>query len=322
MRSRILGRTGFQVSEIGFGAWEIGGEQWKGTDDNQSVNALNLAIDLGLNFIDTALAYGNGHSEQIIGELLKTRSEKVFVATKIPPKNRIWPAKRGSKLRDVFPREYVVDCTQRSLRNLGIDTIDLQQFHVWNDEWADDDEWQEAVQSIRDQELVKWIGISMNPHEPWNGIAAAMTGKIDVFQVLFNIFDQSPTDELFPFCEKHNLGIIARVPFDEGSLAGKIAPDTEFEKDDWRNEYFKGDRKDQVYERVEKLKILLGREAKTLPELALRYILGFSAVSTVIPGLRTVTHVKENLSVSDGRGLSDTLLAELKTHRWNRNFYE
>jgi len=298
----------------------MGGDMWGKTDDRESINALNLSIDLGLNFIDTALTYGNGHSEQVIGKVIKTRSEKIYIATKIPPKNRTWPAKKGTKLRDVFPRDYIIDYTNRSLKNLDIDVIDLQQFHAWQDEWASDPEWQEAVAWLKDQGKVKSIGISTNDHEPWNGIAAAMTGKIDALQVIFNIFDQSPTDELFPFCEK-KIGIIARVPFDEGSLTGKITPDTQFEKGDWRDRYFRGDRKVQVYERVEKLKKLLSTEAKTLPELALRYILSFPAVSTVIPGMRRAAHVKENLSVSDGRVLSKTLLKELKAHRWERNFY-
>ena len=294
---------------------------WGSTDDRECIHALNLAIDLGLNFIDTALTYGDGHSEQLIGQVMKTRSEKIYVATKIPPKNGIWPARKGSMLRDAFPRDYIIDCTNRSLKNLDVDTIDLQQFHVWQDEWANDPEWQEAVTWLKDHGKIKSMGISMNDYEPWNGIAAAMTGKIDTFQVIFNIFAQSPTDELFPFCEKEKVGIIARVPFDEGSLTGRITPDTEFEKGDWRERYFKGDRKAQAFERVEKLEKLLSKEAKTLPELALRYTLSFPAVSTVIPGMRRSAHVRENLSASDGRVLSKTLLEKLKAHSWERNFY-
>jgi len=294
---------------------------WGKTNDRECIDALNLAIDLGLNFIDTALTYGNGHSEHLIGQVMKTRTEKIYVATKIPPKNRIWPAKKGSKLQDAYPRDYIIDCTNRSLKNLQIDTIDLQQFHVWQDEWASDPEWQEAVTWLKDHGKIKSMGISMNDYEPWNGIAAAKTGKIDAFQVIFNIFAQSPTDELFPFCEKENVGIIVRVPFDEGSLTGRITPDTEFEMGDWRERYFRGDRKAKAFERVERLEKLLGKDAKTLPELALRYILSSSAVSTVIPGMRSSAHVRENLSASDGRFLSENLLEELKAHRWERNFY-
>jgi aryl-alcohol dehydrogenase-like predicted oxidoreductase len=321
MKYRILGRTGFRVSEIGAGTWGIGGDGWGKTDDRESINALNLAIDLGLNFIDTAPGYGNGHSERLIGEVLKTRSEKIYVATKIPPKNGIWPARKGSRLREAFPRNHIIECTEQSLRNLDVDTIDLQQFHVWQDDWASDPEWQEAVVTLKDQGKVRAVGISTNDHEPCNGIAAVKTKKIDVLQVIFNMFDQSPTDELLPLCEKESIGIIARVPFDEGGLTGQITEDTRFEAGDWRDKYFRGERKLQVSERVEKLKKLLGREANTLPELALRYILSFPTVSTVIPGMRKTSHVKENLRVSDGRLLSRTLLEELKTHRWDRNFY-
>jgi len=186
---------------------------------------------------------------------------------------------------------------------------------------ANDSEWREAVTRLKDQGKVKAFGISVNDHEPRNGIAAARTGKIDVLQVIFNVFDQSPIDELFPFSEKENIGIIARVPFDEGSLTGTITPETKFEEGDWRDRYFRGDRKAEVYERVQKLEKLLGTEAKTLPELALRFILSFRAVSTVIPGMRRATHVRENLAVSDGRVLSKALLEELKNHCWVRNFY-
>ena len=252
---------------------------------------------------------------------MKTRSEKVYVATKIPPKNGVWPAKKGTPLRDAYPRNYIIDCTDRSLKNLDLDTIDLQQFHVWNDEWASDPEWQEAVTWLKNQGKIKSMGISMNDYEPWNGIAAAKTGKIDAFQVIFNIFAQSPIDELFPFCENENVGIIARVPFDEGSLGGAVTPHTKFEEGDWRQGYFKGDRKTQAFDRVEKLRKLLGKDAKTLPELALRYTLSFPAVSTVIPGMRSTRHVRENLSVGDGRVLSKSLLKKLKAHRWERNFY-
>jgi aryl-alcohol dehydrogenase-like predicted oxidoreductase len=299
----------------------MGGDMWGSTDDRECIDAPNLAIDRGLNFIDTALTYGDGHSEQLIGQVMKNRSEKVYVATKIPPKNRIWPAQKGSMLRDAYPRDYIIDCTNSSLKNLDVDTIDLQQFHVWQDEWASDPEWQEAVAWLKDHGKIKSMGISVNDYEPWNGIAAAMTGKIDALQVIFNIFAQSPTDELFPFCEKEKIGIIARVPFDEGSLTGRITPDTEFEKGDWRERYFKGARKAQAFDRVEKLRKLLSMEGKTLPELALRYILSFPAVSTVIPGMRRTAHVRENLSAADGRVLSKTLLEELKAHRWERNFY-
>ena len=324
MRYRTLGKTGLKVSEIGFGSWGIGGKMWADTDEKESIKALHRAIDLGVNFIDTALVYGDGHSERLIGKVLKERSEEVYIATKIPPKNMIWPALKGTPIKEVFPPEHIIKSTEMSLKNLGRDFVEVQQFHVWNDEWVKTGEWEiafEAVEKLKSEGKIKFFGISINDHEPENAIELIKTGEIETVQVIYNIFDQSPEDKLFPICIEHNIGVIVRVPFDEGSLTGKITPDTEFPPGDWRNRYFKGDRKRQVWERVEKLKKLLDEEAKTLPELALRFCLSHDAVSTVIPGMRKVKHVEENCSVSDGRKLSSKKLEELKKFRWVRNFY-
>lgn len=321
MFTRQLGKTGYKVSEIGFGAWGIGGAMWQGSDDSHAMSALNKAVDLGVNFIDTALAYGNGHSEQLISKLLRSRDEQIFVATKIPPKNQQWPARQGVPFHEVFPRNYIIECTEKSLKNLRVERLDLQQFHVWNDEWVDASEIWDAVETLKREGKVAHFGISINDHQPASALKAAATGLIDSFQVIYNIFDQSPEDELFPFCQKNNIGIIVRVPFDEGSLTGRITPATQFPEKDWRNKYFSGDRKQQVAERVEKLKTLLGPEAKTLSELALRFCLSRPAVTTVIPGMRTAAHAEVNAAVSDGKKLSDNLRASLRTYRWVRNFY-
>lgn len=321
MQYRILGRTGLLVSEIGFGAWGIGGEMWIDSNDKESIKALQKAIELGVNFIDTALVYGDGHSERLIRKVLKEVKETVYVATKIPPQNMIWPALKGTPLKKVFPYDHIIKSTEQSLKNLGVDTIDLQQFHVWNDEWAKIDEWWEAIQKLKEEGKIKFFGISINDHEPLNSIELIKTSRIDTVQVIYNIFDQSPEDKLFPICLQHNIGVIVRVPFDEGSLTGKITPETKFPKGDWRNHYFRGNRKKQVWERVQKLEKLLGDEAKTLSELALRFCLSHEAVSTVIPGMRKSQHVEENCAVSDGRKLSSKTLKELKKHKWLRNFY-
>jgi len=321
MNYRKLGRTGIGVSEIGFGAWGIGGALWKGSQDDESVRALHKAIDLGVNFIDTALAYGQGHSERLIASVLRERKERVYVATKIPPKNGEWPARKGSKLRDVFPHDYIIACTERSLRNLRTETIDLEQFHVWNDEWTDDPEWFDAIGKLKEQGKIRFFGVSINDHQPENALRLGESGKADSFQVIYNIFDQSPEERLFPFCRKNDIGVIVRVPFDEGSLTGSITHETRFQPGDFRDAYFQGDRKQQVYERVGKLKELLGSEAETLPELALRFVLSHPAVSTVIPGMRRVSNVEANCRISDGRRLSDGLVVELRKHRWDRNFY-
>jgi aryl-alcohol dehydrogenase-like predicted oxidoreductase len=321
MRYRTLGRTGLSVSEIGFGAWGIGGELWQGATDSESLAALHKAADLGVNFIDTALAYGKGHSEQLVGRFIKERREKIVVASKIPPMNDSWPARPGSRLSEVFPYKYIVECTERSLRNLGVGTLDIQQLHVWLDDWTDLPEWFEAVSELKEQGKIRFFGISINDHQPESALRVASSGKVDTFQVIYNIFDQSPADELFPLCSAMGIGVIVRVPFDEGALTGSITPSTVFPRGDFRVNYFRGDRKKEVQDHVEKLRPLLGKEAATLPELALRFCLNSTAVSTVIPGMRTTRHAEENCPVSDGRHLSPGLAKQLRAHRWDKNFY-
>lgn len=319
MKYRILGRTGYRVSEIGFGAWGIGKQMWKGAQDTDSLRALHTAIDEGVNFIDTALAYGNGHSEKLVGQLVRERDERIYVATKIPPQNQIWPA-RGP-LEEVFPSDYIRKCTERSLKNLGAEQIDLIQLHVWSPDWFSDESWFETLSDLKGEGKIAFFGISINDHEPESAVELVRSGKVDTVQVIYNIFDQSPEDQLFPACQKNDVGVIARVPFDEGSLTGKITPDTTFPSGDWRNLYFKGDRKREVYDRAQKLRTLLDGSVETLPELALRFCLSSEAVSSVIPGMRSVSHVKENTSVSDKGELPEELLNRLRDHRWIRNFY-
>ncbi len=317
MNYRTLGRTGISVSEVGYGAWGIGGVQWTGGDDEEAKRALNLAIDRGLNLIDTALAYGKGHSERLVGEVARARTESIAIATKIPPKNLQWPAK-SVPLEEVFPADYIVECTEKSLRNLGVETIDLQQFHVWHDNWAERTEWIEAIAKLRQAGKVRHVGISINDYQPTNVIKALRTGQIDAVQVIYNIFEQAPNDELYPVCQELNIGVLARVPFDEGGLTGAITPETVFPEDDFRSWFFRGDRKQKVFDRVEKLKGLLGAEAASLPELALRFTLSHDAVSTVIPGMRSTRHVESNIACSDGRKLSADLLERLKAFAWDR----
>ena len=321
MHYRPLGKTGIEVSEVGYGAWGIGGEMWLGAVDTESIKAMHEAADLGLNFIDTALAYGEGHSETLVGRFLKERKDQITVATKIPPKNRIWPSRPGTPLSEAFPYDHIIASTEQSLRNLNVVTIDILQLHVWNDDWADQDEWKRAFAKLKEQGKVRHFGISINDHQASNGVLAAATGLIDTFQVIYNIFDQSPEEKLFPLCRKMNLCIIARVPFDEGALTGAITPETTFPRGDFRNNYFAGERKEEVFRRTERLKRLLGDEAGSLPELALRFCLHPPAVSTVIPGMRSIRNVRANCSVSDGRTLSDSLLAQLRGHSWKKNFY-
>jgi aryl-alcohol dehydrogenase-like predicted oxidoreductase len=321
MNYRQLGKTGLQVSEIGFGAWGIGASMWQGGNDEVSMHALHTAADLGITFFDTALAYGDGHSERLINRFRRERSERLIIATKIPPKNGRWPARKGTPLGEAFPFDHIVSSTEKSLTNLGVDTIDIQQFHVWTDDWTDQTAWIEAIQMLKEQGKIRHFGISVNDHSPDSVVKVAMTGQIDTFQVIYNIFDQSPQDQLFPLCVDRGIGVIVRVPFDEGALTGSVSPETTFPEGDWRNRYFRGTRKAQVAERVDRLRPLLGGEAKTLAELALRFSLQPDAVSTVIPGMRTPQHVTANCAASDGTLLNPGLVNSLRTHRWEKNFY-
>ncbi len=320
MKSRQLGKTGLAVSEIGFGAWGIGKGLWIGAEDDVSLRALEAARALGINFFDTALAYGEGQSERLLGQSFGG-SAGMFIASKVPPQNRAWPARRGTLLSEAFPKSYVFACLDATLKHLRRDTVDLYQFHTWNDEWADQPEWQDTVREMRRSGKVRFVGISINGHEPENVLCALDTGLIDAVQVIYNIFDQSPEEKLFPYCAVHNIGVIARVPFDEGSLTGHIRPDTTFPPGDFRNAYFKGDRKVQVWDRVQRLTADLGIPVDELPLLALRFCLSHPAVSTVIPGMRTPEHVRANAAASDLGPLPAATLEKLRRHRWERNFY-
>lgn len=321
MRYRKLGRTNFEVSEIGYGAWGIGGKQWLGGDDDESVRALRRAIELGLNFIDTALAYGEGHSERLVGQVVRESKDKIFVATKIPPKNLQWPAQPGVGIEEVFPYDYIVRCTEKSLRNLQMETVDLQQLHVWNPEWIDRDEWKRGLEDLKKSGKVQAVGISINDHQPDSALEIIKTGLIDTVQVIYNVFDQSPERNLFPLAQEHNIGVLARVPLDEGALTGTITEESTFEKGDFRGFYFKGDRKKQVVEHVEALEKDLEGVNGSLPEIALRFCLSHPAVSNVIPGMRRVKNAEMNVGISEQGPLDPKTLAILHRHAWDKNFY-
>ena len=320
MHLRTLGKTGIKISEIGYGAWGIGQSEWMGADDAESLRALAAARDAGINFFDTALAYGSGHSENLIARAFGS-SKDVIIASKVPPRNMTWPAHPKSAFAEVFPCDYVLSALDTSLKNLQRETVDIYQFHVWNDAWADQTEWQEAVRKMRESGKVRAVGISINDHQPANSLKALATGLVDSVQVIYNIFDQSPEDELFPYCAKHGIGVIARVPFDEGSLAGKIRPETRFAPDDFRNEYFRGDRKSEVWKRVQKIQSDAGFTLDQLPGLALRFCISNFAISSVIPGMRTAAHVQSNAAASDQGPLSSEVIVRLRSSRWLKNYY-
>jgi len=318
MKSRIFGRLGWPVSEIGYGMWGMGG--WSGSNDDESLAAIERSIALGCTFFDTALAYGDGKSEQLFAPVLRRHRDKTLrVATKIPPKNKRWPGLPSYAIEDVFPADYIRQSTEISLANLGLSSVDLQQFHVWSDAWADDDRWKRAVDDLKSEGLIRGFGISINRWQPDSVLKAIATGVVDSVQVVYNIFDQNPEDELFPRCRELGVAVIARVPFDEGSLTGTLTRGMSWPEGDWRNIYFTREKLNDTLDRVDRVRADLP-PAMSLPEAALKFILACPDVSTVIPGMRRPAHVEANLSVSGQPPLSGELLAKLRAHRWPRTY--
>lgn len=323
MEYRVLGRTGLKVSEISFGAWAIGKSWWGEQDDAVSAAALHRALDLGINFIDSAQVYGDGHSERLIANVLKERNEKgkIIVATKVPPKNYQWPGNGNVPMSNVFPKDYVISRAELSLKALNTDCLDIYQLHVWSDGWLTQTEWHEGMLKLKEQGKIRFIGASINDHAPDDALKLVESGMVDTIQVIYNIFDQSPEDKLLPLAKEKNTGIIVRVPFDEGSLTGKFTCDTAFPGGDFRARYFRGSRLKETVERVEKLKFLARGEIKSLAQAALKFCLSHPAVSTVIPGIRAPEQAELNASASDGKLFTPEELSEIRKHRWVRNFY-
>ncbi|HEY0591998.1 MAG TPA: aldo/keto reductase, partial [Thermoanaerobaculia bacterium] len=310
MNYRTFGRLGWQVSDIGYGMWGMGG--WTGSDDAESIASLDRAVELGCNFFDSALAYGNGRSDSLLGELVRRHPQRrLYTATKIPPKNGQWPSRRGMPIVDVFPPEHIATSVKRSLEHSGLDQFDLVQFHVWEDDWARDERWHRAVDDLKAQKLVGGIGISINRWEPWNAVRTVRSGAIDAVQVIYNVFDQAPEDELFVATREMDVAVIARVPFDEGSLTGTLTKESTWPQGDWRNTYFVPENLGATVDRVETLRKELP-QGMTMPELALRFILSNPSVSTIIPGMRKRKNVEANVAASDEGPLETELVARLR----------
>jgi len=317
MQKRRFGRTNWEVSELGYGMWGLAG--WTGSDQKEIEESLDRSVALGCNFFDTAWAYAAGKSEQILGELVKRNpGKRLYCATKIPAKNFKWPAKPEYLLEDCYPAAHIVEYTEKSLKNLRLECIDLQQFHVWDDSWADHDDWKKGIEKLKQDGKVRHFGISVNRWEPDNVLKALETGLIDAVQVIYNIFDQAPEDHLFPLCRKLDIGVIARVPFDEGTLTGTMTKETKFPKDDWRSTYFVPENLISSVEHADALRPLIPA-GMNMPELALKFILANNDVHTIIPGMRKLRHVESNISASDGQKLPAELLLRLKDHRWDRS---
>jgi aryl-alcohol dehydrogenase-like predicted oxidoreductase len=316
MKYRRFGKTDWQVSEIGYGMWGMAG--WTGSDDDESMTSLQRSVDLGVNFFDTAWGYGEGHSEALLGRLIKQNPDKkLYTATKIPPKNFIWPSRREFTLDDCYPPGHIEKYVHSSLKNAKLESFDLMQFHVWEDSWVEDDRWAKKMDELRIQGLISAVGISINRWEPWNGVKAVRSGLIDAVQVIYNIFDQNPEDELFPACEEMDVAVIARVPFDEGTLTGNLTLESTWPEDDWRSTYFVPENLQSSVEHGDALRPLVP-DGMTMPEMALRFILNENRVSTIIPGMRKLNHVEANIATSDSGPLPEELLAKLRDHRWDR----
>ncbi len=316
MQYRTFGRTGWQVSDIGYGMWGMGG--WSGSDDEESLRSLQRAVDLGCNFFDTAYVYGDGRSENLLGELVRANPERrLYTATKVPPKNMQYPTLPEYGLEDCYPPDHIEEFVHKSLENAGLESFDLVQLHTWNDDWTDNSGWSDKLDELKNSGLINACGISINRWEPWNGVKAVRSGKIDSVQVIYNIFDQNPEDDLFPACEEMNVAVIARVPFDEGTLTGTLTKETTFPADDWRSKYFVPENLIPSVDRAEALRPLVPA-GSSLPEMALRFILSHPAVSTIIPGMRKIGHVESNISASDSGPLPADLIDKLRPHRWVR----
>jgi len=316
MNNRRFGKTDWQVSEIGYGMWGMAG--WTGSDDEESLASLQKAVDLGCNFFDTAWGYGEGHSEELLGKLVRSNPDKkIYTATKIPPKNFVWPSRREFSLDDCFPPDHIEEYVHKSLKNAGLEKFDLMQFHVWEDHFVEDDRWAKKMNDLRKQGLIDAVGISINRWEPWNGVKTVRSGLIEAVQVIYNIFDQNPEDELFPACAEMDVAVIARVPFDEGTLTGNLTLNSRWPEEDWRSTYFVPENLKTSVAHGEALRPLLPEEM-TMPEMALRFILNEDRVSTIIPGMRKLNHVEANIATSDTGPLSDELHAKLRSHRWDR----
>ncbi len=316
MKYRKLGRTNFEVSDIAHGLWGMSG--WSGSEDRESLQALQLAVDLGCNFFDTAWAYGDGKSDGLLGKIMaQNKGKRLYAASKIPPKNLQWPASPKDKYTDVFPADHVFKYTDMIREKLGVQVIDLLQLHVWDDSWTDDPEFRKTVEKLKSDGSIRSFGLSLNRWQPENGLKALQTGLVDVVQVIYSIFDQSPEDRLFPVCKELNIGVIARVALDEGSLGGKMTLETRFPESDWRSKYFGSENLAKTIPRVEKLKAVLPG-SMSLPEMALRFVISDPVVSTTIIGMRKLDHVRQNIALSDAGPLDSSLLQALKPHRWDR----
>jgi aryl-alcohol dehydrogenase-like predicted oxidoreductase len=322
MKYRKFGKLGWDVSEIGFGAWALGGG-WGPRDDRESVAALHEAFELGCNFVDTAQGYGNGHSERVIARALREWSGtgRIHVATKIPPLPGEWPPGPYDRLEERFTEDYLRERLERSLRDLGTDCIDLLQIHTWTRAWNRDPMVWELLRTFRAEGKVRAIGVSTPEHDQHSVLELVRNGWVDSVQLIYNIFDQEAQAELLPVAREHQVAVIVRVAFDESALTGKLEVSSRFGEDDVRSRYFAGDRLARTVQRVEKVRETAAGEEPDLVTTALKFALKPDAVSTVIPGIRSVAQARMNLAVSDLPAMSNELERKLRSFNWRRGVW-
>jgi aryl-alcohol dehydrogenase-like predicted oxidoreductase len=323
MRYRTFGRTGWRVSEIGFGAWQLGGD-WGKVDDVQSIDTLHYAFDQGVNFVDTAELYGNGHSEEVIGRALTSwKGSKIYVATKVRPIQWPRPDETNPQMRGRFPEWYIRENVERSLRRLNVERIDLYQLHSFMPSAMIELDWLETLHKLRREGKIDRIGVSLRDNEPDEGADAAAYGVVDSFQVIFNMFEQRPAQKLFPAGATSNSAFIARVPLDSGALVGNWTQASygQFEVGSQQHNMFRGERFGETLKRVQALKDICLPYFPTLAEAAMRYVLSEPQISTLIPGMKNRKEVDMNIAYCDGADFPAGLKAQLPPHIWIRNYY-
>lgn len=323
MRFRAFGRTGWQVSEIGFGAWQIGGD-WGTVDDRASIDTLHYAFDKGINFVDTAELYGNGHSEEVIGKALREwHATKIYVATKVRP--IVWPSPQDDapQMRGRFPEWYVRDNVEKSLKRLGVERIDLFQLHSFMPSAMVELDWLETLNKLRREGKIDRVGVSLRDFRPQEGVGLARAGLVDSQQVVFNLFEQRPAGDLFHAGEASRTAFIARVPLDSGSLVGNWTKDTyaAWQPGSQPHTMFRGERFAETLARVENLKTVCRPYYATLAEAAMRYVLSAPQLSVLIPGMKNRAEVDMNLVYSDGARFPQELNSQLPPHMWIRDYY-
>lgn len=321
MRSRPFGKHGFDVSEIGFGAWAIGGS-WGPQAEDDSLAALNRALDLGVNFIDTAAGYGNGKSERIISSVLKGRKEsEVVVATKTPPAPGDWPPSPYDDAEARYSMEYLRQNIAERLEANGTEKLDVLQLHTWTRAWNRNPTPFAHLRELQQEGFVGLIGISTPEHDQNSVIDLMRGGWIDTVQVIYNLFEQEPAAELLDVAGETGTAVIVRVAFDEGVLTGKFTNETTFPEGDFRRGYFEGDRLSRAVARTEEIRKDIAETGLTMAQVALKFALSHPAVSTVIPGMRNAAQAEANCAVSDLPDLDPELLTTLRRHNWRRAFW-